>query len=310
MSMAVLGKIEKIDDLRTIWKHEARDFSKWLSQEENMEMLSEAVGINIVPEENESPVGSFSVDIFATEEGTGRKIIIENQLEDTNHDHLGKIITYASGKGAEVIIWIVKRARDEHKQAIEWLNQHTDENVGFFLIEIELWKINDSLPAPMFKIVERPNDWSKTIKSAQGLSETKLLQLNFWEAFSEYAFKKAEFSAIFNKRKALPQHWYSLAFGKSQYSISLFANTQNNTIGVELYISGNKERYNNFLSQKELIEKELNISLEWKEAAKDCAIRTRSKGNIKKDEKSWKEFFEWYIATALKFKEVFTKYDD
>lgn len=285
--MAILGKIEKIDDLRTIWKHEARDFSKWLSQEENIEMLSEAVGINIVPEENESPVGNFSVDIFATEEGTGRKIIIENPLEDTNHDHLGKIITYASGKGAEVIIWIVKRARDEHKQAIEWLNQHTDENVGFFLIEIELWKINDSLPAPMFKIVERPNDWSKTIKSAQGLSETKLLQLNFWEAFSEYAFKKSEFSAIFNKRKAHPQHWYSLAFGKSQYSISFFTNTQNNTIGVELYISGNKERYNNLLSQKELIEKELNMSLEWKEAAKDCAIRARSKGNIKKDEKSW-----------------------
>lgn len=102
--MATLGKIEKINNLRTIWKHEARDFSKWLSQEENLELLSEAVGIDIVLEENESAVGSFSVDIFASEEGTGRKIIIENQLEDTNHDHLGKIITYASGKGAEVII--------------------------------------------------------------------------------------------------------------------------------------------------------------------------------------------------------------
>ena len=157
--MPKLGKIERVDDLRTIWPHEANDFSKWLAQEENLALLSETVSIDIVLEERESAVGGFSVDIFASEEGTGRKIIIENQLEETNHDHLGKIITYASGKEAEVIIWIVKRARDEHKKAVEWLNQHTDENIGFFLLEIELWRINDSLPAPKFNVVERPNDW-------------------------------------------------------------------------------------------------------------------------------------------------------
>ena len=124
----------------------------------------------MVLEETESAVGSFNVDIFAAEEGgTGRKIIIENQLEETNHDHLGKIITYASGKGAEVVIWIVKRARDEHKQAVEWLNQHTDKNIGFFLLEIELWKINDSLPAPKFNVVERPNDWAKTMLAERPL---------------------------------------------------------------------------------------------------------------------------------------------
>lgn len=140
--MGSLGKIEKVDDLRTIWKHEAHDFTKWLAEEENLALLSEAVGIDIVLEDTESPVGSFNVDIFASEEGTSRKIIIENQLEDTNHDHLGKIITYASGKNADVVIWIVKRAREEHRRAVEWLNQHTDETIGFFLIEIELWKID------------------------------------------------------------------------------------------------------------------------------------------------------------------------
>lgn len=308
--MAILGKIEKIEDLRTIWKHEARDFSKWLSQEENLNLLSETVGIDIVLEENESAVGSFSVDIFASEDGTGRKIIIENQLEDTNHDHLGKIITYASGKGAEVIIWIVKRARDEHRQAVEWLNQHTDENVGFFLIEIELWKIGDSLPAPMFKIVERPNDWSKTIKSAQGLSDTKMLQLNFWQTFSDYAFSKPDFAKLFSRRKAHPQHWYDLSFGISSCSLSFFANTQNNTIGVEFYIHNNKELYYHFSNQKTLIENDLNMSLEWKEASKDCAVRARTKGNIKKDEQCWNEYFAWFCETAIKFKEVFSKYDD
>lgn len=308
--MATLGKIEKITDLRTIWKHEAKDFSKWLSQEENLSLLGDAIGIDIVLEENESAVGNFSVDIFASEEGTGRKVIIENQLEDTNHDHLGKIITYASGKNAEVIIWIVKRARDEHRQAIEWLNQHTDENVGFFLIEIELWKINDSLPAPMFKVVERPNDWTKTIKSAQGLSDTKMMQLNFWQAFSEYAFTKPEFSKEFSKRKAQPQHWYSLSLGKSSYSLSFFVNTQKNNICVEIYISGNKDLFNHFLSQQESIEKELGSSLEWKEASKDCAIRIRKNGNIRKSESIWNDYFDWFCETAIKFKSTFAKYDN
>ena len=113
-----LGKLEQITDLRSIWKHEANDFTPWLAKEENLAALSDAIGIELVLEEQESNVGDFSVDLFATEEGTGRKVVIENQLEETNHDHLGKIITYASGKDAEVIIWIVRKARDEHKKAI------------------------------------------------------------------------------------------------------------------------------------------------------------------------------------------------
>ena len=174
-----LGKIKRITDLRSVWQHEALNFSKWLAQDENLAQLSEAIGIDIILEELESSVGNFNVDLFAIEEGTDRKIIIENQLEDTNHDHLGKIITYASGKGAEVIVWIVKRARDEHRQAIEWLNQNTGIKIGFFLVEIELWQIDDSAIAPKFNVVERPNDWAKQMKNVDNLSETKQLQQNF-----------------------------------------------------------------------------------------------------------------------------------
>ena len=100
--------------------------------------MGEEIDIELELEERESSVGNFNVDLYAKEEGTGRKVIIENQLEETDHDHLGKLITYASGKGAEVVVWVVKRARDEHRQAIEWLNQHTDTDLGFFLVEIEL----------------------------------------------------------------------------------------------------------------------------------------------------------------------------
>ena len=134
--MNKLGKLEKVN-LRDIWPNEEYDFSVWLSKEENLKELSNTIGIDIVLEERESAVGKYSVDIYGKEEGTERKVVIENQLEDSNHDHLGKIITYASGKDAKTIIWIVKRARDEHRQAIEWLNSHTDEEVGFFLLEIE-----------------------------------------------------------------------------------------------------------------------------------------------------------------------------
>ena len=142
--MGKLGKMIRITDLRSVWPHEANDFTKWLAQEENLALLGDAIDIELELEERESSVGSFNVDIFAKEVGTNRRVIIENQLEDTNHDHLGKLITNASGKGAEVIVWVVKRARDEHRQAIEWLNQHTDSKIGFFLLEIELWEIGDS----------------------------------------------------------------------------------------------------------------------------------------------------------------------
>ena len=139
-----LDKLKKVE-LRDVWLHEALDFTRWLSEEPNLAILSSAVGIELELIETESSVGSFNVDIYAREAGTGRKVIIENQLEDTNHDHLGKVITYAAGKGAEVVVWVVARARDEHRQAIEWLNQHTDSDFGFFLVEIELWSIGDSL---------------------------------------------------------------------------------------------------------------------------------------------------------------------
>ena len=214
-----------------------------------------------------SAVGGFNVDLYATEEGTGRKIIIENQLEDTNHDHLGKIITYASGKGAEVIVWIVKRARDEHRLAVEWLNQHTDSNVGIFLLEIELWQINDSPYAPKFNIVERPNDWAKSVKAVEGVSDTKKLQMEFWQAFADYAFANADFSQQFKKRKAQPQHWYDLALGSSIYHLGFTVNTQKKRL-CRNYI--NDDRILTVSKKRAVNRTVLRAKLEWIEAAKDA----------------------------------------
>lgn len=307
--MVNLGKIERISDLRTVWAHEALDFSKWLAEEENLAMLSDTIGIDVIFSELESSVGNFNVDIFATEEGSARKIVIENQLEDTDHDHLGKIITYAAGKSAEVIIWIVKRAKDEHRQAVEWLNQHTDENIGIFLLEIELWRIDNSAPAAKFNVVERPNDWAKTLKIKEGLSDTKRLQLEFWQSFSEYAFEQTAFAQEFSSRKAQAQHWYDLRLGSSAYHLSLTANTQKKRLGAEIYINDDKSLFEKFKLHADEIESDLNMTLDWRVANKACRILALRNGDIKNNTNNWIEYFDWYCEMALKFKEIAKKYD-
>ena len=300
--MPKLGKLEKIDDLRTIWPHEAQNFTRWLSQEENLALLSSSIGIDIVLEERESAVGDFSADLYASEEGTGRKIIIENQLEDTNHDHLGKIITYASGKNAEVVIWIVKHARDEHRQAIEWLNQHTDEKIGFFLLEIELWRIDESSPAPKFNVVERPNDWVKEMKATENLSEVKLLQLHFWKSFAEYAFARDDFKRIFSPRKALPQHWYDLSAGSSYLVIQLTVNTQKKHLSAGIYIKDNKELYDRFCMEKDQLESLTSSHIDHSMAKKDCRILVDKSCDLRKDQNNWKEYFDWLCDMAIRFR--------
>ena len=305
--MDKLGKMIRITDLRSVWPHEANDFTKWLAQEENLALLSDAIDIDLELEERESSVGSFSVDIFAKEVGTNRRVIIENQLEDTNHDHLGKLITYASGKGAEVIVWVVKRARDEHRQAIEWLNQHTDSNIGFFLLEIELWQIGDSMKAPRFNIVEKPNDWSKTMKTIEGLSDTDLLKLEFWTGFNDAMSNNDEFKHHFRARKASPQHWYDLSIGSSAYHVCLTINTQKQCIGADIYIDDDKELFAQFKSHKDEIAAMLNSEVDWREAKKACRICISTDINPKKRE-LWVKSYNWFLEKAIIYKEIAAKY--
>lgn len=253
-----LDTLKKVE-LRDVWPHEALDFTKWLSEESNLAMLSSAVGIELELIETESSVGSFNVDIYAQEVGTGRKAIIENQLEDTNHDHLGKVITYAAGKGAEIVVWVVAHARDEHRQAIEWLNQHTDSSFGFFLVEIELWSIGDSLPAPRFSVVEQPNEWTKTIKLSEGLSETERVKLSYWTKYREIAQSTAEFLKVFNPQKPSKDHWTTLRCGTSAYHIALLIDTQHGRTGIEFYVPDDKEIGHKAIGNAVLFERRLGL---------------------------------------------------
>ncbi len=250
--MPTLGKLKKIE-LREAWKHEALDFTKWLSLEENLSMLGDEIGIEMTLIERETNVGSFHVDILAEESNTERKIIIENQLEYTNHDHLGKIITYASGYDAGFVIWIVKEARNEHRQAIDWLNEHTDDKTHFFLIKMELWQIGDSDYAPKFQVICKPNEWSKIIKqNPSEKTNTELKRLEFWTALNEYLADK---HSKISPQKPSSDHWNNVSIGTSKAHISLTALGKDCKIGCELYIPNDKEFYAYLYDNKDAIEK-------------------------------------------------------
>lgn len=305
--MEKLGKIKQID-LRRAWNHEAHHFTNWLAKEENIALLSEEIGIDIVVLQTEASVGRFNVDMFAEEENSGRKIIIENQLESTNHDHLGKIITYASGLDAEIIIWIVREVREEHKQAIDWLNENTGEKINIFAIKLELWQIADSPFAPKFQVISRPNEWTKSLRSVgKGvLTETKTKQLEFWSQFVEYA---KENKTKLSLRKPSAQHWYDLSSGKSQYHISLTINSRENIMTVGVYISNNKELFRSFEEFKKAIEGDLGENLEWLilEGRMASRIKLNHKADLNKTEE-WDSYFEWLKVRAEDFYTVFGKY--
>ena len=300
-----LGKLSKTD-LREIWKNEEYDFSTWLAEEENLVLLSDEIGISIKLIEKEVGVGKYSLDILAEEEGTGRKIVIENQLENTNHDHLGKIITYAAGHDASIVIWIFKDIREEHRSAIDWLNESTGEDVLFFGVKLEAWKINNSEPAPKFQVICRPNEWAKVVKHSsdnKDLGETELKKLDFWTKLKSYALEK---KILLFRPTPGPQHWYNITIGSSDAHIGLSLNTRENLLGCEIYINDRKSLFEFLKGQKKVIEDQLKGKLEWIEAKKACRIVQRKDNADIDDEANVTTSFNWLIDRAIAFHKVFS----
>ena len=257
-----LGKLKAVD-IRTVWPHEQYDFSQWLAMDDNIKELGDTLNLSLTDVETEKFVGNYRCDILCKDEITGKIVLIENQLEPTNHDHLGKIITYASGLDAAVVIWIVSSARDEHASAIEWLNKHTDDDISFFLLEVHAYKIGDSDPAPQFKIIEQPNDFVKTVKSIAKnteLNESQKSRLEFWTQFNEIIVANGK---PFNTRKASTDHWYNVAIGSSEANISIDLVNKEHKIRIGLWINDNKDIFDSLFQQKSSIENTLGIELEW-----------------------------------------------
>lgn len=304
-----LGKLEEVD-IRKVWPHEQYDFSKWLATEENIRELGDALNLSLTDVETEKFVGNYRCDILCKDEITGKMVLIENQLEPTNHDHLGKIITYASGLDAAVVVWIVASARDEHASAIEWLNKHTDDEISFFLMEVHAYKIGDSDPAPQFKIIEQPNDFVKIVKAVSkntDMNESQKNRLEFWTQFNEVVDSKGK---PFNKRKATTDHWYNVAIGSSDASISIDLVNKEHKIRVSLWINDNKDIFDALLQKKDEIEEALGFTLEWNrlDNKKASYICTYIKGLDFKKQDNYPMLMEQIIDLVLKMRNVFPKF--
>lgn len=302
-----LGTLEEVP-LREIWPHEAHNFTNWLAQEENIELLSNELNIDIEVIDTEVPAGKYRLDILARS-SDDETIVIENQLEHTNHDHLGKIITYASGLGATTIIWIVEDVEEEHRQAVNWLNEHLDDTINIFLCKLRLFRIGDSPAAPKFQVICEPNNWSKAVKKVNNNndSEMDMIKLEYWTKIAEYIREHPEINL--KERKPLKLNYYNIKLSnvkKSLAHLSLKINTQKKHILTQIWIKNNNELFEYLFTNKETIEEELGFELFWrnKENNKSSTIGIRRNiDSIKKD--NWDEYIKWHIDMGEKFNKVF-----
>jgi hypothetical protein len=302
-----LGKINYIKDLRAIWKHEEKEFTPWLA--ENIGLLGETLGLDLELISSEHGVGSFSLDILARDLGSGNLVAIENQLEVTDHNHLGQIMTYASGVDAKTVVWISKEVREEHRKAIDWINQITNEDIEFFAVEIELMQIDDSQPAPFFKVKASPNDWSKEQKKKvsvnTGISPRIEHCHNFFTNLLEQVQK--EIPGFTNAKKANQDSWKSFPTGTSGL-IYIIAFRSNNRISCELYLDTgdkdeNKGQFDFLYSNKEAIEALIGI-LSWERLDEKRASRIAVYTEFTNDE----AMIAWSIDQLKKFRAVFKEY--
>lgn len=244
------------------------------------------------------------------DETSGITVIIENQLEATDHDHLGKIITYASGLDAKVVVWVVKEAKEEHRAAIEWLNNNTNKDINFFLIEIHAYKIGNSDPAPKFEVIEKPNDFVKRskVKIDDGeLNKSQGERLLFWEQFNQILVERGK---PFNVRKATTDHWYDVAVGTSEAHIAIDLVNKDGNIVVELYINDNKDLFDSLVGKKDEIEDNLGFTMTWDrlDGKKASRIKHYITGLNFDDHSNYDELMNHVIDVAVKMRDVFKKY--
>ena len=309
-----IGKLESVD-VRKLWVHEQYDFSAWLAKEANLSILVETLGISFTDVETEKFVGSYRCDIVAKDDNNKDKIvIIENQLERSDHDHLGKIITYASGLDASTIIWIVTNARTEHKSAIEWLNNNTISNITFFLIELKAYRIGDSLPAPKFEIAEMPNDFVKNANTKSGdkiLNRSKAARYDFWTRLIEYSSNSVEsMLSILKNRKANTDDWMSVSIGTSKAHLEIKLSDKDHCIRIVLYISDDKELYYLLENMKEDIEKDAEHPLIWRnfDSLKKSEIIFEIPGLNFDDDSNYDDLMRDTLENIVRLKDIYIKY--
>ena len=291
---------------RKMWANEQYDFTPWLV--EHIEELGEKIGMELEVVGREVSVGPYSADILAKETSTNNYVVIENQLEKTNHDHLGKSITYASALNAKTIVWIATDFTEEHKKAFDWLNDNTNEELAFWAIQLELWQISEDTASMRFNIVCTPSSNVKTIKSkTNSESETTQIQLDYWTRFRDKLMATKKFTSLHTPR---PQYWFDVALGRSGINLSNTCNVQKSVVGIRVYISSKVvETYLPALeARKAEINKALGCEPEWNPNpnAKDKTITLSFQTDLSDPEKT-EESLEWMVKNTIVFWSVFSK---
>ena len=292
-----LGRLVQETNLRSVWPGEATDFTPWLARPENLDVLEQTVGLSLQVEGTEHGVGPYRADIVCRDQ-EGRRVLIENQLEGTDHQHLGQLLTYAGGLDGRVMIWIAKRFTDEHRAAIDWLNSNTRDGVEFFAVEVQLWRIGGSVLAPRFNVVCRPNAWSRTVDKQASTDGRRERNLKFWKGFIEFV---GERWAPFKKRTPSSNYWLDISLGlaRSDIFISIW-----NRWGFEskfsIYLKGDhKSYYFRKLrdNHRELVEEVLTPygQVEWREVPgqKSATILVTRK-MPPDDEAQWTGIYSWF----------------
>ena len=310
-----LGRLERVA-LREIWTSEANDFTPWLAHEDNLAVLGETLGLALELERREQAVGPFRADIVCRDMGQDdHRILIENQLERSDHTHLGQLLTYAAGLEAVTVVWVASRFTDEHRAALDWLNAITDESVSFFALEVELWRIGGSPAAPKFNIVSQPNDWSRTLhRAAQAagegaLSDTRLLQRAYWAAFQ--AALDAAGGPVSGHAKPQPKSWMSYGIGRTGFSLNAVMLRPSRQVRAEVYLGTQHAQgfFELLRRQKDSVEQERGYALDWEELPnrQDCRVSITLDEADPENEPDWPRQHVWLAERLNELLGVFAR---
>lgn len=301
-----LGELKSVP-LREVWEKEDQHFTPWLA--ENIGILGDAIGMTLEVEAQEKMVGTFRADILCQDDD-GEKVLVENQVEKSNHKHLGQIITYAAGLRAKTIVWIAREFADEHRAALDWLNANTGDDLRFFALEVQLWRIGDSQPAPKFNVVVRPNDWSKNVRASAGggLSDVRSRYFRYWSAFLDSHGEQISLG----ERKAQAKSRHIFPVGRRGVRINSGIRNEGKSLQVQFRMVKKDagELYQSLVAQKSAIERELaGITLHWEAPTPDkqrAYISTSKEADITR-ESDWQNQHKWFADMVLKFNSVLSK---
>jgi hypothetical protein len=301
------------ESAREHWEHEEYDFTPWLASqiEDGSSDFENVLGLDLEVIEREKNVGKYNVDIYARVIDDGRTVIIENQLSDSDHDHLGKSIAYAAGVDADIIVWVAPRFNDEHQDAIQWLNEKSREDVDLFAIRLEVWTIEDSPPAVRLNPIEKPSEWKEKAQRTSGeLNERDQRREEFWTAFRDQI---EDSKTPLRPRKPQPKHYYSNPIGVGGFHISYYVDEDENELGLELIIENSEEAYHALRDQADEIEDRFEATestVYWGDLRETRAGNMRSEVGVKrtvdiKNTESWNEYFDWMFKQGELFHDVF-----